>query len=623
MIKSSMGRTFRWFIPLVILGVVVLIGRFGSPANAQSQGSQGSSGAQFSRVVVGPLSLPSGVVTSNVKGNGPGLTIVPTFDPSINAATQAVINKAISFYNHAFRNNSTVSIYFYNMNSGLGQSEYGLYVIPYTTYRPAWAANPTSADDTTALANTPSGTNNPVSSSPNMTVNASAGRAIGLSTSDVSLGSPCPISFTGSGCIGLNVSQANTIGDLISVVQHEIDEVLGLGSSISGTAPQFDPTPEDLFRWASAGTRSYTGNSQTTIPCTGAPSAFFSIDGGSTNIDQFNNCNNGGDYGDWIEHTPSQVQDAFTNGSAAPWLNVNSAEARALDVIGYNIAFTHFADKAVFRPSNGTWYVIPRTNPGSPIAQQWGTSTDITLRGDFDGDGKNDIVVWRPSNGTWYIIPSSNPGTPILQSWGANGDIPVPGDYDGDGVTDFAVFRPSNGTWYVIPSSNSGTPIIKQWGTSGDVPVPGDYDGDRMTDFAVWRPTNGTWYVIPSSNPGAPILQQWGATVSGVQDHPVPGDYDGDGKTDFAVWRPSNGVWYIIPSGNPGTPILQEWGATLGGVQDVPVPVDYDGDTRTDLAIWRPGTGVWYVLPSTAPGTFAATSWGTANDIPVERPIGQ
>jgi hypothetical protein len=69
--------------------------------------------------------------------------------------------------------------------------------------------------------------------------------------------------------------------------------------------------------------------------------SFFSIDGGTTNLNDFNNCSNGGDYGDWITHTPSQVQDAFTNGSGSPSLSVTSPEVRALDVIGYTIGSKH------------------------------------------------------------------------------------------------------------------------------------------------------------------------------------------------------------------------------------------------------------------------------------------
>ena len=241
-------------------------------------------------------------------------------------------------------------------------------------------------------------------------------------------------------------------------------------------------------------------------------------------------------------------------------------------------------DFAVWRPRNGTWYVIYSSN-GTQHTQPWGLDGDIPVPGDYDGDGKTDFAVWRPSNGTWYVIYSSN-GTQHTQQWGQRGDIPVPGDYDGDGKTDFAVWRPSNGTWYVIYSSN-GTQHTQPWGLDGDIPAPGDYDGDGKTDFTVWRPSNGTWYVIYSSN-GTQHTQPWG--LDG--DIPAPGDYDGDGKTDFTVWRPSNGTWYVIYSSN-GTQHTQPWG--LDG--DIPAPGDYDGDGKTDFTVWRPRIG-WYVIYS-------------------------
>ena len=271
------------------------------------------------------------------------------------------------------------------------------------------------------------------------------------------------------------------------------------------------------------------------------------------------------------------------------------------------------ADMTVFRPSNGTFYELD-SDP-TVVAQQWGTNGDVPVRGDFDGDGITDIGVWRPSTGQWFIIPSSNPGSPIQQQWGTAGDIPVPGDYDGDGLTDFAVFRPSTGQWFVVPSSNPGAPFGRQWGTNGDIPVPADYDGDGQTDFAVFRPSVGQWFIIPSGNPGTPIGSQWGT----IGDMPVPGDYDGDGKADVGVFRPSNGQWYIIPSSNPGVPLVKQWG-TSG---DIPVPEDYDGDQKTDIAVWRGSTGSWYVLPSGSPGTFTATSWGTTGDVTFLKPAGQ
>ena len=62
-----------------------------------------------------------------------------------------------------------------------------------------------------------------------------------------------------------------------------------------------------------------------------------SIDGGTTNLDSFNNCD-GGDYGDWVTHNPAQVQDAYGTPGSTPSLTTNSTETRALDVIGYTRA---------------------------------------------------------------------------------------------------------------------------------------------------------------------------------------------------------------------------------------------------------------------------------------------
>jgi hypothetical protein len=311
----------------------------GTPANARIANS-----VQHSTVVLGPVTPPSPLLMPQVSGIGAGLTIIPTFDSSIDAPTQTVINNAIAFYQNTFTDNITVNIEFHNMGTGLGQSTFFVFTVPYTSYRTQLGANATSPDDMTALANTPSGSTNPVTGSANILVKSPNGRAIGLNLPEQSfnfMGSPCP-TFTGSGCIGLNVTLANSHGILMATVEHEMDEVLGLGSALRGTTTPMDPFTEDLFRWASAGARSFATNAPTTNPCgMGNPPAFFSIDGGTTDLDDFNNCANGGDYGDWISHTPTQVQDAFANGSGSPSLSSTSPEVRALDVIGYSLAVKH------------------------------------------------------------------------------------------------------------------------------------------------------------------------------------------------------------------------------------------------------------------------------------------
>jgi hypothetical protein len=170
--------------------------------------------------------------------------------------------------------------------------------------------------------------------------------------------------------------------------------------------------------------------------------------------------------------------------------------------------------------------------------------------------GKNDVAVFRPSNGTFYVQRSSD-GTLQSRQWGATNDIPVSGDFDGDLNTDFTVVRPTAGglVWYILNSNyNYGFDDAVVWGLPTDKVVPADYDGDSITDIAVWRPSNGTFYVRRSSDKTLQAFQ-WGTDG----DKPQPADYDGDKKHDFAVWRPSNGFWYIYSSATNTYKFVQ-WG---------------------------------------------------------------
>jgi hypothetical protein len=287
----------------------------------------------------------------------------------------------------------------------------------------------------------------------------------------------------------------------------------------------------------------------------------------------------------------------------SPWL-VYASLARQVDYFALGTA-----DFTVWRPTTGTLYSEDAS--GTPLIVKWGENGDIPVIGDYDGDGKTDVAVFRPSKGTWYIIPSST-GKAYGVQFGTQGDVPVPGDYDGDGKTDIAVWRPSKGTWYIVPST-TGKAHGVQFGTQGDVPVPGDYDGDGKTDMAVWRPSNQIWYILLSST-GKVVTYKWGLPT----DKPVPADYDGDGKTDIAMWRPAaKAIWFIVPSSTK-VPYSVTWGTT----GDIPVPRDYDGDRKADVAVWRPSDQFWFVIQSSN-GKVTTTHFGLSTDIPLNKPVGQ
>ena len=162
---------------------------------------------------------------------------------------------------------------------------------------------------------------------------------------------------------------------------------------------------------------------------------------------------------------------------------------------------------AVFRPSNGKWYI------NGVGATQYGTNGDIPVPADYAGAGHAQLAVFRPSNGKWYINGVSTP-----TQYGTNGDIPVPADYTGIGHAQLAVFRPSNGKWYI-----NGVSTPTQYGTNGDIPVPADYTGVGYSQLAVFRPSNGKWYI-----------NGVGVFAFGTNgDIPVPADYNKDGKVEI------------------------------------------------------------------------------------------
>jgi hypothetical protein len=229
------------------------------------------------------------------------------------------------------------------------------------------------------------------------------------------------------------------------------------------------------------------------------------------------------------------------------------------------------SDVAVWRPAAATqagFYIINSSTGTSAFSMFGQTNDQPNVTGDWDNDGKADVSVYRNGMSAgqqstfFYRGTNNNPsGNITFLPFGLNPDKPVRGDFDGDGKQDAAVFR-SDGTWHILQSSNSQYRVIP-FGLGSDKPAAADYDGDGKTDIAVFRMSDATWYILNSSD-NTVRYQQFGLATDVL----VPANYDIDGRADIAVYR--NGTWYILQSYNNTVRIVP-----FGQTGDIPTPSAY------------------------------------------------
>src|SRR5262249_10193138 len=154
-----------------------------------------------------------------------------------------------------------------------------------------------TTNDTLALAHLPGGNTDPVTGGANITLTLPNLRALGFSANPPDNDSTIYVNLASCNLDRTTIDPSKF--DLMAVVSHEIDEVLGTASGLG----EANIHPPDLFRYSSTpGARNYT---------TSGDNAYFSLDG--TNLLARYNQSGSGDYGDWWSsgaHTP-QVQDAF------------------------------------------------------------------------------------------------------------------------------------------------------------------------------------------------------------------------------------------------------------------------------------------------------------------------
>ena len=297
--------------------------------------------------------------------------------------------------------------------------------------------------------------------------------------------------------------------------------------------------------------------------------------------------------------------------SVTSGISVTSAASSDYDANGFS--------DLTWRNTNGEAGIWLTTAAGGYAAVDFGrvdNSWRIQSIGDFNGDGKADILWRNAANGQvgeWL----SNPGpgytgftTPILATVDLAWQIQGVGDFDGDGRGDI-LWRNTNGDAGIWLTTAGGGFSAVDFGVVDNawrMQAAGDFNGDGKADI-LWR-NNATGQVGEwLSNAGAgyagfttPIL----ATVDLSWKIQGAGDFDGDGRSDI-LWRNTNGdtgVWLTTGGG---------FTAVDFGVVDLNWSIqgvgDYNGDGKADI-LWRNAAtgqvGEWLSNPAAGFTGFTA-----------------
>jgi len=222
------------------------------------------------------------------------------------------------------------------------------------------------------------------------------------------------------------------------------------------------------------------------------------------------------------------------------------------------------------------------------------TEYDFAERGDFDGNGKLDIL--------WY----GQGARPESVWWGrrgrgfVHGDLvakgrfrPITGDYDGDGRDDILWYTPGPGADYLWFGRAD-----RRWDTrpvriNARYPrtMTGDFDGNGRDDIFWYTPGSGPDRIWWGRADRRFVNRQ--IEIQGTY-KPAVGDLDADGRDDIFWYAPgSTQDWiYYGAGGREFQPV-----STRVEFDARPLAGDYDGNGTTDIFWYRPGDAadkVWW-----------------------------
>ena len=234
-----------------------------------------------------------------------------------------------------------------------------------------------------------------------------------------------------------------------------------------------------------------------------------------------------------------------------------------------------------FPPSGSTAFTVPTSDP------IYGPFTAL-VPGDFNGDGKTDLLPYRAGTGADAICTSLGGGHFSCTTVTINNsyDQVIPGDFDRDGQTDLLFYKRGARAQYLWTNIGTGHPTTHTFTIHGSyIIVPGDYNGDGYTDLLFYAPGPTSDYVW-SFGPGLHFTSAHASRSTACTRSLQPTSTATTAATFCSTRRARRPT--ISGSPTPGGGFAGRAYPIYGSYTSV-IPGDFNGDGQTDLFFWARG----------------------------------